>query len=140
MTSLIDSALIHAYRETQYRVLGAFAMVLRPDVFSLDLADLHQALAVDCSVFITAYNPYSQAVDASANIRRQSELAGVLASRGFVVLDGIGTHPGGKWTAEPNFLVPGIALEEASAMGRQFQQNAIIWCGADAIPRLILLR
>ncbi len=140
MTSRIDPALIQAYRETQYRVLGAHSMVLRPDVFSNDLAALHQTLAVDCSGFITACNPYSQVVDARANTQRQSELAGVLASCGLVVFEGMGKHPNAQWTAEPSFLVAGIALDEACAMGRQFEQNAIIWSGADATPHLILLR
>ena len=115
-------------------------MVLRPDVHADRLAVLHQALAVDCSAFVTACNPYSQAVDAEANVRHQSELAGVLASRGLVVFNGIGKHPSGQWAGEPSFLVPGISLDEACAVGRQFHQNAIIWSGADATPRLILLR
>ena len=139
-TSHIDPALVQAYRETEYRVLGAHAMVLRPDVHSTRLAALHQALAVDCSAFITAYNPYSLAAAAEANIRRQSELGYELASRGLVVFDGIGEHPCGQWAGEPSFLVARIALDEACALGRQFLQNAIIWSGADATPRLILLR
>jgi hypothetical protein len=28
----------------------------------------------------------------------------------------------------------------AQALGREFRQNAIVWAGPDAIPRLILLR
>lgn len=140
MSSHIDPALVQAYRETEYRVLGAHAMVLRPDVHADRLVALHQALMVDCSAFITAYNPYSQAADAQANMRRQSELAVVLASRGLVVFEGIGKHPSGQWAGEPIFLVPGISLDEACAVGRQFQQNAIIWSGSDGTPRLILLR
>jgi len=36
--------------------------------------------------------------------------------------------------------VPGLARAAAQELGRQFQQNAIIWAGADAVPELILLR
>ncbi len=121
-------------------MLGAHAMVLHLDVHAASLAALHQALAVDCSVFITAYNPHSQAVDAPANIQHQSELSDVLKARGLVVFQRIGEHPGGKWAGEPSFLVPGIALDEARALGRHFLQNAVVWSGADATPRLILLR
>ena len=140
MTSRIDPALVQAYRETEYRVLGAHAMVLRLDVHSDRLVSLHQAFLVECSVFITAYNPYSQRADLEVNIRRQSELAELLESRGLVVFQGIGRHPGGRWAGEPGFLVPGMPLDEACDIGRQFRQNAIICCGVDATPRLILLR
>jgi hypothetical protein len=36
--------------------------------------------------------------------------------------------------------VPGLTRTAAQQLGRQFEQNAIIWADADAIPELILLR
>ena len=37
-------------------------------------------------------------------------------------------------------LALGLALEHAKAIARRFEQNAIVWAAADAIPRLVLLR
>ncbi len=34
----------------------------------------------------------------------------------------------------------GLPLEEARALGNEFEQNAIVWSGPDAVPKLILLR
>jgi len=36
--------------------------------------------------------------------------------------------------------VPGLSLEASKSLGARFEQNAIVWSGADAVPQLILLR
>ncbi|SHL69343.1 Protein of unknown function [Nitrosospira sp. Nsp11] len=56
------------------------------------------------------------------------------------IIEGEGFDPCGKWPAEKSFLALGLDLKESSALGKEFGQNAIVWAGADAIPRLILLR
>ena len=138
--SNIHPQMIQAYLETEYRVLGGSPLTLRPDYFSPELAMLHQALAVDCSAFITAYNACSRPTEAAVNRQQQVRLAGVLAARGLLTIDAQGVHPAGRWPGEPSLLVPGMSLEDARRVGAQFEQNAIVWSGADAIPRLILLR
>jgi hypothetical protein len=40
---------------------------------------------------------------------------------------------------EPSFLAFGLALEASKTLGKAYEQNAIIWCGADAVPNLVLL-
>lgn len=56
------------------------------------------------------------------------------------IIEGEGLDSSGKWPAEKSFLALGLDLETSSALGREFGQNAIVWAGVDAIPRLILLR
>ena len=34
----------------------------------------------------------------------------------------------------------GIDLDTAKAIGIQHKQNAIVWCGQEGIPELVLLR
>jgi hypothetical protein len=114
--------------------------VLRVDIPSEHLAALHQTLAVDCSAFITAWNPLSQLSDAAANERQQRRLERFLAARGWSAIDGVGQHPSQTWAGEPSFLVPGMPLRDACDAARLFRQNAIVWSGPDATPRLILLR
>ena len=38
------------------------------------------------------------------------------------------------------FLIFGISEEQASEIGKDFEQNAIVWCDKDAIPQLLLLK
>ena len=56
------------------------------------------------------------------------------------IIEGTGFDPRGTWPEERSFLVLGLDLEASRALGREFKQNAIVWSGSDAIPRLILLR
>ena len=51
-----------------------------------------------------------------------------------------GGEKGTDWAAEESYFALGLALETAKAMGTHFDQDAIVWVGADAEPQLILLR
>jgi hypothetical protein len=138
--SAIDPCLIRAYRQAEYRVLGVQAMALHIDRACGDLARLHRALKVDCSAFITAYNPHSLATAAASNAERLARLAAELASRGLEPIDAIGMDPSGTWPGEPSFLAPGMSLTDTREMGVRYRQNAVVWSGSEATPRLILLR
>ncbi|SOZ99414.1 conserved hypothetical protein [Cupriavidus taiwanensis] len=140
VASAIDAETVRAYRETHYRVLGDMPMTLRIDQPSARLGALHRALRVDCSAFITAANPFSQRCDDAANARRQQALAQDLNALGLRAIEAAGEHPDNDWPAEPSFLVPGLSLAEARALGQAYQQNAVVWSGADAVPRLVQLR
>ncbi|NOV23372.1 DUF3293 domain-containing protein [Cupriavidus necator] len=140
MGSAIDAATLRAYRETHYRVLGDRPMRLRIDQPSAALAALHQAHGVDCSAFITAANPFSQRCGDAANAQRQLALAQNLERMGLRAIAAAGEHPSNGWPAEPSFLVPGLSLQDARMLGEQYGQNAVVWSGADAVPRLVLLR
>ncbi|UUZ49901.1 DUF3293 domain-containing protein [Massilia sp. B-10] len=67
-------------------------------------------------------------------------LQDLLRQRGLQWQTGAYCDPKREWPSEPSFLVRGLSLEDASALGRQLRQNAIVWCGADLVPQLILLR
>ncbi len=136
----MDHALLQAYRETEYRVSADTPIVLRVDQACAALAKLHSQHQVQCSAFITAYNPYSQRLDAVSNDLRQTRLQQALQRKGLATLPGIGQHPTNQWPAEISFLVLGIDLEAAKALALAYEQNAIIWSAADAVPQLVLLR
>ncbi|WP_042883899.1 DUF3293 domain-containing protein [Cupriavidus necator] len=140
MSTAIDDATLRAYRETHYRVRGDMPMTLRIDQASVPLAALHRAHGVASSAFITAANPFSQRCDDAANLRRQQALAQDVAQMGLRAIDAAGEHPSNGWPAEPSLLVPGLSLEEARRLGEKYEQNAVVWSGADAVPRLVLLR
>jgi Protein of unknown function (DUF3293) len=138
--TLISAATLDAYRQTDYRLLGGAALTLRVDLHSAGLAALHAQYAVAYSAFITACNPRGERHEAAVNEGRQLALAAQISARGLAMLAGEGAHPQGAWPAEPSYLVPGLDRSAATALGIQFEQNAIIWSGADAVPRLLLLR
>jgi putative PIN family toxin of toxin-antitoxin system len=66
-------------------------------------------------------------------------MASLRASLSWPWLEGEGRDPEGRWVAEPSLLVLGIAREEAQALGRQLEQNAIVFVEKGRAPELVLL-
>ena len=139
MNTGCDSSLIKAYEETEYRVTQGHPLVLRVNVPSPELASLYKAKGASCAAFITACNPFSRMLSNEDNAKRQAELAAELKRRSLSFFAGVGQHPSGNWPGEHSFLVLGLALEAARSLGKAYEQNAVIWCGPDAVPRLVLL-
>ena len=131
---------IKAYQETDYCVFGGSPFVLKVGVAHETLAKLYKQHRTDCGAFVTACNPFGVDVGKAANHARQLELTRELGRRSLTFFNGIGKHPSGGWTAEPSCFVLGLSLEAAKKLGRKFDQNAVIWCGSDAVPELVLLR
>jgi hypothetical protein len=136
----IEASTLKAYQETEYQILGPVRVILRVGVQSPELALLHHSRRTQCSAFITACNPLGTIVTDAVNAERQAALAEELTRQGRPAIPGIGRHPTGNWPGEPSYWVPGLTREAAQNLGTQFQQNAIIWAGSDAVPELILLR
>lgn len=137
---VIPPDLLRAYNETDYRVLAEPPFTLRIDEPSTALARVHASHGVDRSAFITAFNPFSEPQDDASNAMHQAQLMAQLRARGFSYIEGVGAHPSGNWHGEDSVLVLGITLEDARALGVLLRQNAIVWAGRDAVPRLVLLR
>lgn len=138
--SAIHPSTIQAYLETEYRVYGEPGFTLRVGQANADLLSAHKRQRVDCSAFLTACNPFSLSVDEADNMAKQAALAKELSRRSLVFLQGVGQHPSNEWPGEASFLVFGLTLEAAKALGSRFEQNGFVWSGTDAVPRLILLR
>lgn len=140
MSTASNNTLMKAYQETEYLVTQGHSFVLRVDTPSPELAGLYKAKGASCAAFITACNPYSNLLSSEENAKRQANLAAELKRRSLCFYAGVGQHPSGNWPGEPSFLVIGLALEAAKNLGKAYEQNAVIWCGADAVPKLVLLR
>lgn len=137
--STLPPGLIQAYRETHYKAPG-FELTLLIDQPSQALDLAHRRHRSDCSAFITACNPYSAELTSAENELRQQSLANELRSRSLAFVDGLGEHPSNGWAGEPSFLVFGLTLEAAKTLCTRLEQNGFVWTGADAVPRLILLK
>jgi hypothetical protein len=136
----IDPATVQAYRETNYGVQATDPFVLRIDKACPELMALHQQHRVDCSAYITACNPFSQVYENEVNAERHAALGRELDQDGLTYVEGIGQHPSNQWPGETSYLMFGLPLDAAKALGSRLGQNAFVWTGADAVPQLILLR
>ena len=138
--SSLPRELIEAYRETHYMVVGYGSLTLLVDQANTELDAAHRQHQTDCSAFITACNPFSRSLPDEENSDLQRRLAAHLRQSERPFFEGIGQHPATDWGGEASFLVFDLSLEDAKALCTQFEQTGFVWSGADAIPRLILLR
>lgn len=139
-TSVVSDAMVRAYRATAFHVRGDTPFVLKLDQPSPELAELYRRKGVASAAFLTAWNPRSERCSPQDNKVAQDRLNALLKQRGLDVLPGIGRDPAGEWEGEESCLALGISRDDAQRLGREFEQNAIVWAGPQAIPELILLR
>ena len=137
----IASDKIAAYRATQYRVgTGPEAFTLRVDKKSGPLQQLYDSTAQSCGLFITAFNPFGREQSVEVNAVAHFRLGDCLRALSPHVVEGAGADPVGAWPEEISFFAIGIDESTARQLGSRFDQDAVVWAGADAIPRLLLLR
>jgi len=136
----ISADLKAAYAATEYWVHTTAPFYFLIDRYSLHLAKLHQTYSCASSAFITAYNPFSVAHTDLQNTEANEKLCALLRPHCVAVLEGKGQDSERQWPAESSFLGLGISREQSCALGIEFQQNAIVYIGSDALPELILLR
>jgi len=137
----LDPALVQAYRRTRYSAaLDGEAIVLRVDVLSPVMAAAIAAAGAPGAAFITAENPYSTPSAAQDNAASQALLKSELAALGATVFEGVGQGDDPTWPGEASYLAVGISRDQACLLGRKYQQNAIVWIGANGTPELVLLR
>jgi hypothetical protein len=141
MPSAIPADLIASYRAADYQAgAGSATVVLRIDQYSESLSQLLAASGQQSAAFITAYNPCNQSCSFEANQAAQARLRNELSRHASQIIEGMGSDLSGAWPPEQSLLALGVDLATAQALGRQFGQNAVVWVGPNAIPRLILLR
>ncbi|NJL52730.1 MAG: DUF3293 domain-containing protein [Hydrococcus sp. SU_1_0] len=76
---------------------------------------------------ITASNPYSQLLSELENQQRHQRLLQHLTELQLPLFPAVGKDQAGVWIPEPGFLISGIERVEAIAIGRKFEQNAIVF-------------
>lgn len=133
----MDDGLIQAYTETHYTVQDVEPFVLRIGEVSEALMACHKRHRVDCSAFITAWNPISQQLTDQENEERHQALIAEIKGRSLSFLPGVGQHPSNNWPGEKSVLVLGLSLEAAKTLGRRFEQNAVVWTGRDGVSELV---
>lgn len=131
--------LISAYRATTFRCrVSAGIIDIRVGQTQPQLDELLRNNPIQSWCFITAYNPQSKPLSQKDNERRQAALRQIIAARGWIAFEGEGIGDDGTWPPEPSYLVLGISRPDAVALGRQFEQAAIVAGDAGGTAELIL--
>jgi hypothetical protein len=130
--SLPSADLQAAYAQTRYRVLLRAEASRFLDFWvgqhSADLDELLLQRGLQSAGYITAWNPFScqplpsRAENRSANQRLQA----ALLQQGFKSLPAIGLDPQRLWPGEPGFLALGVSAAALCALGRSYQQHAVV--------------
>lgn len=141
--SRLDADLIQAYRDSRYLAAGTpvGTVCLVVGEHSPTLECLFVATGRKTAAFLTAVNPHGMALPATGNAARQHALAQRLQAGGWPCYAGAGVGRDPEaWPPEPSWLVLDLPRNEAIALGRSFQQNAIVYAERGLPVELILLR
>lgn len=138
--STLEPRLIQAYQAALYRVDADPSFDLKVGEASPALAQLLQRMKADCAAFFTACNPWGQQLTDAENADRQSALKQELNRLNLQFISGMGLDSKKVWPGEASVLILDLSLEATQALGRKYEQNAVVWSAQDAIPQLILLK
>jgi hypothetical protein len=133
---VLSAELVAAYRATEYRVAAAVPFTLHVDRHSEALAKLFHDTGNSRASFLTADNPFSVPASENANRFKHVLLSFLLPESRLAV---VAHDPTGRWPDEHGFLVMGWSMRSVKALGHTFRQNAVLWVGKDAVPKLVLL-
>jgi putative PIN family toxin of toxin-antitoxin system len=132
-----DVALLLAYEMSEYIVFEP-KLAFRIGEPNEALDELLESHGERTAAFVTASNPRSKPHSKEEN---QAANARLLESQRLLCrtwLAGEGRSPDASW-AEQSFLILGIPLAEAEALGRAYGQNAIVFCEKGRPPDLVLI-
>jgi hypothetical protein len=135
----LSPELAAAYENAEYVVFGGRDIVLKVGKPSRELDALLEFHRADTAAYVTAANPRGERRSDEANAAALSALNDLIAAAGYPRYMGEGRDPRGVWPAEPSVLVIGIYRENAVALGRLFEQNAIVFAERGRAPELIAL-
>lgn len=138
--STITQNLLDSYSSAEYHVDAVLPFILKIGICSNELMRLYESAHCNSAAFITAYNPGSNELPNEVNEDRNKKLEILISSMSYLFVRGAGKCADDDGLGEVSLLVLGMDIDMASDIGKQFEQNAIVWCAGDAIPQLILLK
>jgi len=136
--SSVDDELIKAYIAVDFQVNTDPTFILKIGRYSRELSELYKQYNCKVSSYITAWNPLGKTLSSSENKRLNNALKDSISEK-YKFIEGVGRDPDGKWPGEESFLVLGINREDAMQLGKEFDQNAIVF-NEDRVPELIMLK
>lgn len=135
---------VATYRDAHYCIepVVASPVVLRIGERSSGLASLYSQMNVGSCGFVTACNPLGLVLRDAANVVATTALCLDVQTMGLALLPGVGRDgdPVSGWPGEESIAVFGISRDATCELGQRYQQHAIVWADADAVPELVFLR
>lgn len=94
------------------------------------------------AAILTACNPASLLRPEAENRAADERLRGDLLASGGEIhrATALGHGSDARHWDEPGYLVRGLPLSTIVALGERYLQNAAVWIGEDAVPRLVATR
>jgi hypothetical protein len=137
----MQSDLVSAYKATDYVAHGnRCSVVIRIGYRSLAVDRLLARMNVRNGAFVTAWNPFGNGLSLEANKHWDCRLKRYLSVGGFVFVEGEGRGRTSEWPPEPSIFAFGISRTEASAIGRRYRQNAVVYVSGGRPAELVMLR
>jgi len=137
----MTAQLVEAYRNTRYALLdarGAIVAEARIDHGAPDVDAFLEAHGAASGVFITAWNPRSEATDGPVNDEAHARLVAHLGALGLTVVPHIGFGQDAAWRPEQGLFVLDLAEADAVAIAEAYEQNAIVIIERGRPARLVL--
>jgi Protein of unknown function (DUF3293) len=137
---MIPPRLRRAFESTHYRVqspAGGFVLEVGRRSSVLALRDRH--LGEPGSVLVTAWNPAGRRQSLAANRAAERRLLQRVRAWGLKVWTTVAQDPKRLWPDEYGLLIFGVPQRLAAELGRALGQQAVLFIGADSVPRLVWL-
>ncbi len=115
-----------AYTAAHYLVFSP-QLSLRVGEKHPSVDDLLTKTGHSCWAFLTAENPYSEALSPQQNQQRTQQLARDLKQMNLPVFNAEGQDPNREWPPESSFLILGLDLAHAQKLAIKYQQHAYLW-------------
>ena len=132
----ISPELIDAYSNTDYEVYNP-DFTIKIGKKSRGLEKLLRENSKTTWAYISAYNPYSKSLTKKENEGRHLQL--LAFTKEYICFDGEGIGEDPNWEPEKSLLILGISKTDASALGNNFEQNAILIGEVGKVAELLLL-
>ena len=126
------------YQNAKYVVLSSPSIELSIGQRSNPLDELLTKYQQSTACFITACNPWGKDLGNEMNHVKMALIEKDIIKAELPYLHAFGSNNEGTWKEE-SFLIIGIDKQGASQLGRQYEQNAIIWIVKEQAPELIWL-
>ncbi len=133
----LDERLLQAYQHTDYHV-DVPPLPLRIGRRHPELDTWLTGIDQRTWVFVTAWNPHSQPLPVAENERRQAELLRWVEQRDLPYSTGRSIADSGDWPPEESLLIAGLSRPEAKALGRRFEQNAVVYGEVGGVAELVI--
>ena len=135
----LDQHLLEAYLSTTYEVKD-LGLKIKIGEENWDLEEFLVDNNVFTWAFISAYNPFSNALSFAENEGKHSILVKKVIDLNLVFREGFGIPAKNNWEPEKSLLILDITKLKAIELGKEMLQNAILFGRMGGVPELVFLK